>query len=112
MTQGNLFGGEAGQEQPEKLDRHAPLAARMRPTTFDEFVGQQHLIGPGAPLRRAVENDRLGSLILWGPPGVGKTTLAEIIAHLTHARFARVSATSAGVADLRKVVEDARRLRK
>ena len=105
-------GEEQAGNQPEKLDQHAPLAARMRPTTFDEFVGQPHLIGPGAPLRRAVENDRLGSILLWGPPGVGKTTLAEIIANLTHARFARVSATSAGVADLRKVVEEARRLRK
>lgn len=114
MTQSNMFGVDDEQvgNQPEKLDKHAPLAARMRPTTFDEFVGQPHLIGPGAPLRRAVENDRLGSILLWGPPGVGKTTLAEIIANLTHARFARVSATSAGVADLRKVVEEARKLRK
>lgn len=90
----------------------APLAARMRPTSFDEFVGQEHLTGPQAPLRRAVESDRLTSIILWGPPGVGKTTLAEVIARLTKAYFARISATSAGVADLRKAVEEARHRRK
>jgi putative ATPase len=117
MTQANMFGG-ADDLQPqtnlnsENLDKHAPLAARLRPRNFDEYIGQQHLIAPNSPLRRAVEYDRLGSLILWGPPGVGKTTLAEIIARLSHAHFARISATNAGVADLRKVVEDARRLRK
>ena len=98
-------------EEPE-LEMGAPLAARMRPRSFEEFVGQEHLTRPGAALRRMVENDKLGSIILWGPPGVGKTTLAEVIARLTKAHFARVSATSAGVADLRKVVEIARKLRK
>lgn len=86
-----------------------PLAARMRPRTLDEFVGQGHLSDSGAAFRRAVEADKLGSIILWGPPGVGKTTLAEIVANSTNAYFARISATSAGVADLRKVVEEARR---
>ncbi|HEY0868548.1 MAG TPA: AAA family ATPase, partial [Fimbriimonas sp.] len=85
-----------------------PLAARMRPRTFDEFFGQQHLVNPSAAFRKAVEADRLGSIILWGPPGVGKTTLAEIVSNATHAVFERVSAVSAGVADLRKIVERAR----
>ena len=80
----------------------------MRPRTFDEFFGQSHLVGPKAAFRRLVESDRLGSVILWGPPGVGKTTLAEIVATVTSASFERVSAVSSGVADLRKVVEYAR----
>jgi putative ATPase len=89
----------------------APLAARMRPRNLDEFLGQKHLVGPGAAFRRLVESDRLGSVLLWGPPGVGKTTLAEIVAHTTGAHFIRVSAVSAGVADLRKAVEEAREAR-
>lgn len=84
----------------------------MRPRSFDEFFGQAHLVAPGAAFRRAVEADRLGSVILWGPPGVGKTTLAEIVANVTHAAFERVSAVSAGVADLRRIVEEARKRRK
>lgn len=109
MAQAGLFGGG---DNPEEINPDAPLAARMRPRTFDEFVGQEHLTGPDAAFRKAVEADRLGSIILWGPPGVGKTTLAEIIARCTNAHFSRISATSAGVADLRKVVEEARQRRK
>ncbi len=88
-----------------------PLAARMRPRTLDEIVGQEHILGPGKVLRRSIEGDTITSMILWGPPGSGKTTLAEVIARQTHARFVRLSAVSAGVADLRKVVEDAKKLR-
>ena len=95
----------AGQGRPS-----TPLAARMRARDFDEFVGQEHIIGPGRVLRRTIENDRLTSMILWGPPGSGKTTLAEIVAARTDARFVALSAVSAGVADLRKVVEAARKL--
>lgn len=83
----------------------------MRPRNFDEFYGQQHLVGPKAAFRKLVESDRLGSVILWGPPGVGKTTLAEIVAKTASAAFERVSAVSAGVADLRRVVESARQRR-
>jgi putative ATPase len=89
----------------------APLAARMRPQTLDEYVGQEHIVGPGRALRRAIENDTVPSLILWGPPGTGKTTLAEVIAHATGSHFVALSAVSAGVADLRAAVADARRAR-
>jgi len=88
-----------------------PLAARMRPRTLDEFVGQEQIVGAGRALRRAIENDTVPSMILWGPPGTGKTTLAQIIAHATGANFTALSAVSAGVADLRRVVADARKLR-
>ncbi|HXM07331.1 MAG TPA: AAA family ATPase, partial [Candidatus Acidoferrum sp.] len=78
----------------------------MRPTTLDEFVGQVDVLGPGRPLRRAIESDAVPSMVLWGPPGTGKTTFAEIVAHLTGAYFERLSAVSAGVADLRRVVAE------
>ncbi len=88
-----------------------PLAARMRPRTLDEIVGQEHLLGPARLLRRTIEKDNITSMILWGPPGSGKTTLAEVIARQTHARFVTLSAVSAGVADLRRVVDEAQKLR-
>lgn len=88
-----------------------PLAARMRPRTLEEIVGQEQILAPGRILRRSIEGDAISSMILWGPPGSGKTTLAEVIAHQTHAHFVRLSAVSAGVADLRKVVEEARKLK-
>jgi putative ATPase len=88
-----------------------PLAARMRPRTLDEFVGQEQIVGPGRALRRAIESDQVPSMVLWGPPGTGKTTLARIIAAQSGAHFAALSAVSAGVADLRRVVADARKLR-
>lgn len=88
-----------------------PLAARMRPLTLSEFVGQEHILGPGKLLRRSIETDQVASMIFWGPPGSGKTTLATIIAQLTRSSFAPMSAVNAGVADLRKAVEAARKLR-
>lgn len=99
------------EERPVQANTKEPLAARMRPRTLDEIVGQEHLVGTGRLLRRTIESDNLTSLILWGPPGSGKTTLAEVIAHNTHARFVRLSAVSAGVADLRKVMDEASKLR-
>ena len=85
-----------------------PLALRMRPRTLDEFVGQEHIVGPGRLLRRAIEADQLSSLILWGPPGTGKTTLANIIAHATRRHFARLNAVTSGVKDLRELVAAAK----
>jgi putative ATPase len=109
--QSSLFGTN---DTPKKALAHAtgePLAARMRPRTLDEIVGQEHLVEPGRLLRRSIEGDRIPSMILWGPPGSGKTTLAEVIANHSHARFVRLSAVSAGVADLRRVVDEAQKLR-
>jgi putative ATPase len=91
----------------EHLRRRAPLADRMRPRTFDELVGQERVVGPGTLLRRAIEHDQLGSLILWGPPGSGKTTLARLIASVTRAHVVQLSAVTAGVADLRREVQQA-----
>lgn len=89
----------------------APLAARMRPLTLNEFVGQNHIIGPGRLLRRAIQADQLSSLIFYGPPGTGKTTLAQIIANTTHAHFIAINAVLAGVKDLRAAVEAAQERR-
>jgi len=86
-----------------------PLAARMRPRSLDEIEGQEHLLGPGRVLRRLIEEDRLQSLILYGPPGSGKTTLAHVIAATTRAEFVSLNAVTSGVAELRRVIEDARR---
>jgi putative ATPase len=96
----------------EQIRREAPLAARMRPLTLDEFVGQDHIVGEGRLLRRAIESDRLfSSLIFWGPPGTGKTTLAMIIANSTASHFETISAVLAGVADLREVIRRAKERR-
>lgn len=93
----------------QERERTQPLAARMRPRTLDEFEGQEEILGPGKLLRRAIESDKLfSSILLWGPPGVGKTTLATIIANRTASHFETLSAVLAGVADIRRVVEEAR----
>src|SRR5512136_1576585 len=89
-----------------------PLAERMRPRTFDEFVGQQDLLAPGKPLREAIERDLLQSIILWGPPGTGKTTLARIVADTTQARFVSFSAVLAVIKEIREVMAEAERLRR
>ena len=97
----------------ERMDQEAPLAARMRPRTLDEVVGQEHIVGPGRLLRRAIEADRLfSSIILWGPPGTGKTTLSQLIALHTQAHFESISAVLAGVAELRRVISEAEERRK
>jgi len=90
-------------------DRTRPLADRMRPRTLDEFVGQEHLVGPGKPLRTQIERDDLGSLIFWGPPGTGKTTLAQIIARMTKAEFVEFSAVLTGIKEIKQVMADAER---
>src|SRR5687767_3494522 len=92
----------------DALARNAPLAARLRPRTLDDIVGQEQLLGPGRPLRTLVEADRLSSVILWGPPGTGKTTLARAIAAHTSKAFEQLSAVSAGVKDVRDVLERAK----
>ena len=91
-----------------ELQAKAPLAARMRPRSFDEYIGQDHIIGAGSVLRRSIEADRLPSIILWGPPGAGKTTLASLIANLTRSHFEQISGVASGVADLRRVAAEAR----
>jgi putative ATPase len=96
----------------EVIDRGAPLAARMRPRSLDEFVGQDHVVGQGSPLRALIETDRLSSVILWGPPGTGKTSLASIVARATRAHYIEVSAVSAGVADVRKAIEQGKEMLK
>ena len=130
MQQSSLFGSdETPQEKhtPTKKDTplsalaqdsdtftapsDEPLASRMRPRSMNEIIGQEHLLGPDKLLRRLIESDRVSSMIFWGPPGSGKTTLAESVARYTHARFVTLSAVSAGVADLRRVVDEAGKLR-
>src|SRR5262249_28991408 len=98
----------SGESQP---DKSRPLADRMRPRSLDEFVGQEHLIGPGKPLRAQIERDDIGSLIFWGPPGTGKTTLAKIIARMTRAEFIEFSAVLAGIKEIKQVMADAERAR-
>ena len=94
LAQDTLFEGQAAQ----------PLAARLRPDTLEEFVGQQHLLGEGKVLRRLIESDRISSMIFWGPPGVGKTTLARIIAGRTRAAFIDFSAVTSGIREIRAVM--------
>lgn len=96
---------------PTGAGDHAPLPARLRPRSFDEFVGQEHLLAQGTVLRQSIEADEIPSIVLWGPPGSGKTTLAHLIATTTKAHFAPVSAVASGVAELRRIVQEAKTLR-
>ena len=101
-------------DEPETdtAPQSAPLAERMRPRTLDEFVGQEALLGPGRPLRQAIEHDRLQSIILWGPPGTGKTTLARLIARITRAQFTSFSAVMSGIKEIRAVMAEAEEARR
>jgi putative ATPase len=105
----SLFQPIPNRDQPP--DRATPLADRMRPRTLDEFVGQEHLLSPGKPLRLQIERDDPGSIIFWGPPGVGKTTLAKIIARVTKADFIEFSAVLAGIKEIKQVMADAEKAR-
>jgi putative ATPase len=118
MSEGDLFAqestkppagaaAESSREPESKHDQNRPLAARMRPRTLDEFLGQTHILGPGQLLRRAIEADRIQSLIFYGPPGTGKTSLAQIIAHQTRCKFERLSGVESNVADMRRVLSAA-----
>src|SRR5213082_3109133 len=102
---GNLFRAAA-----EKAGRYAPLAERMRPLTLDEIAGQKHILGPNTLLREAIETDQVPSIILWGPPGSGKTTLARVIARATKAELVALSAVDSGIKDIRETVAQARDL--
>ena len=112
----NLFEENGTAQTPNQAttaaDADAPLAARMRPQTVDEVAGQQHLLAPGKPLRKAIEQDNLRSAMFWGPPGCGKSTVASVIALATRAHFENFSAVTGGVADVRKIIEAARERRK
>ena len=101
-------GGESQQEN----DARRPLAERMRPDRWEDFAGQQHIFGPGKPLRAQIERDQLQSLILWGPPGVGKTTLARLIARITKCDFVPFSAVLSGIKEIKAVMADAERARR
>src|SRR4051794_20686340 len=93
-----------GSDETAAVVEAAPLAARMRPRTLEDFIGQDHILGPGKLLRRAIEADRLPSVIFSGPPGTGKTTLAHVIAEMTHSKFIRLSGVESNVAEMRRVI--------
>jgi putative ATPase len=99
-------------EAPEPEHGKRPLAERMRPERMEDFIGQDHILGPGKPLRRQIERDELTSIILWGPPGVGKTTLAKLIARMTRCEFIPFSAVLSGIKEIKAVMADAERLRR
>src|SRR3989442_3717385 len=110
MSRDDLFAPSPAPETASRAEaeaksfQHSPLAARMRPRSLPEFVGQSHILGPGQLLRRAIESDRIQSLIFYGPPGTGKTSLAQIIARQTQNKFERLSGVESNVADMRRVL--------
>src|SRR3984885_12610237 len=98
--------------EPERGSGKRPLAERMRPTRLEDSIGQEHILGPDKPLRRQIERDQLTSIILWGPPGVGKTTLAKLIARVTRCEFIPFSAVLSGIKEIKAVMADAEKLRR
>src|SRR5215468_3505892 len=100
------------EEQPSSPPTDAPLADRMRPQTLDEVLGQGHLLDSGKPLRTAIERDQVPSMILWGPPGVGKTTLAQIIAKMTKSTFVPFSAVLSGIKEIKEIMAGAEKARR
>ncbi len=108
----SLFDASPPQEPEQRPDAQRPLAERMRPDRLEDYVGQEHVLGPGKPLRRQIERDELTSIILWGPPGVGKTTLAKLIARVTRCEFIPFSAVLSGMKEIKAVMVDAERLRR
>src|SRR4051812_13625957 len=109
LYDGGLFGADVEERSKAQVAANAPLAVRMRPRSLDEVVGQDHLLGPGAPLRRLVEGATPASVMLYGPPGTGKTTLATLVSKATGRRFSALSALSAGVKEVRTVIDEARK---
>lgn len=112
MTPSDELFSQADVEDSFQVPADAPLAVRMRPSSLDEILGQDHLLGKGKLLRRTLESDRLNSLILYGPPGIGKTTLALVVAKMTSARYVSINAVLSNVAEMRKIQDEARKLRK
>src|SRR5881394_1546630 len=105
---GSLF----EEDKPAGTPTPAPMAERLRPKTLDEVLGQEHLLDPGKPLRTAIERDQVPSMILWGPPGVGKTTLAQIIAKLTKSTFVPFSAVMTGIKEIKEIMTGAEKGRR
>ncbi|SYZ74545.1 recombination protein [Candidatus Zixiibacteriota bacterium] len=106
-----LFDNEPAGENETPVDLNSPLADRMRPRNFEQFIGQEKLVGKDTPLRRAIEQDRVGSVIFWGPPGSGKTTLAELMARATKGQFVPFSAVTSGIKEIKEVISKARHYR-
>src|SRR5215469_12681329 len=107
----SLFDASPPQPGPT-VDGKRPLAERMRPERLEDYIGQEHILGPEKPLRRQIERDELSSIILWGPPGTGKTTLARLIARVTRCEFIPFSAVLSGIKEIKAVMADAERLRR
>ena len=108
----SLFDNTPPEPSGSRADARRPLADRMRPERLEDYIGQDHILGPGKPLRRQIERDELTSIILWGPPGVGKTTLARLIARVTKCEFIPFSAVLSGIKEIKAVMVDAEKLRR